>query len=177
MRQASSLQRGGHHHQLDSAKAYQHHLSGVSPSASTLTRLELEHAPRAPSGGVWWAEVEDVRDRIERRRAVERDARQRRGLPPRRPASRRTVTITGRAALPSADMPLRLAEREASAVAADGDAGASRATGVRRGSGAYGTRRHRRTTVEWFGTSPDRIAAWAVALGFLLVLAGILSAH
>jgi len=38
-------------------------------------------------------------------------------------------------------------------------------------------RRPRRSTAEWLGTRPDRIAAWAVALGFLLVVAGILSAH
>jgi hypothetical protein len=122
---------------------------------------------------VWWAEVEDVRERIERRRAVERAARQRTGLPPRRPAARRTVTITGRAALPGADMPLRLAEREASAVSAQEDDPSSPASGAR----SLPSRRRRRTTVEWLGTSPDRIAAWAVALGFLLVLAGILSAH
>jgi hypothetical protein len=164
MRQASSLERRGHHRHLDPVKVHQQHLSGVSPSAITLSRLELEHPARAPSGGVWWEEVEDVRARIERRRAVERAARQRRGLPPRRPASRRTVTITGRTALPVADGPLRIVEREASAVATDD-------------TGAFPARRRKRTTVEWLGRSPDRIAAWAVALGFLLVLAGILSAH
>ena len=129
------------------------------------------------AGGVWWAEVEDVRARIERRRAVELAARQRRGLPPRRPASRRTVTITGRAALPGADMPVRLAEREASTVVAGRDDETAPSAGTR-AAGAYVPRRRpRQSTAEWLGTRPDRIAAWAVALGFLLVVAGILSAH
>lgn len=130
---------------------------------------------RLPSSGVWWAEVEDVRARIERRRAVERAARQRRGLPPRRPAARRTVTITGRAALQGAEMPLRLAEREAGGGAEEGEPG-SRAGAAHRGA-SLPTRRRQRTAVEWLGHSPDRIAAWAVALGFLLVVAGIISAH
>jgi hypothetical protein len=38
-------------------------------------------------------------------------------------------------------------------------------------------RRPRRTPAEWLGARPDRIAAWTVALGFLLVLAALLSAH
>jgi hypothetical protein len=122
---------------------------------------------RVASGGVWWAEVEDVRARIERRRAVERAARQRRGLPPRGTQARRTVTITGRAALPGAEMPVRLAEREASAIANGEGAGGSAAARLR----------PRRTAAEWLGRRPDRVAAWAVALGFLLVLAAILSSH
>jgi hypothetical protein len=130
---------------------------------------------RLSSSGVWWAEVEDVRARIERRRAVERAAQQRRGLPPRRPAARRTVTITGRTALQGAEMPLRLAEREASGTVEEGEPG-SRTSTTRRGA-SLPTRRRQRTAMEWLGHSPDRIAAWAVALGFLLVIAGILSAH
>jgi hypothetical protein len=74
-------------------------------------------------------------------------------------------------------MPLRLAEREASAVAAEDEPAPSRANGAPRRAGSFAGRRQRRTAAEWLGTSPDRIAAWAVALGFLLVLAGILSAH
>jgi hypothetical protein len=38
-------------------------------------------------------------------------------------------------------------------------------------------RRPRRTPMEWVGPHPDRIASWAVAMGFLLVLAALLSAH
>ncbi len=120
---------------------------------------------------MWWAEVEDVRARIERRRAHESAARQRRGLPPRRASSRRTVTITGRTALPAAEMPVRVVEREAAIaddLARDPDPS---------GGGFAVRRRPRRTTAEWLGTRPDRIAAWVVALGFLLVVAGILSAH
>jgi len=166
MPRTSSLKRRGHAY-LDHAKAHQHHLHGVSPSASTLSRQEREHAVRVSSAGVWWAEVEDVRARIERRRALERAARQRRGLPARRPAARRTVTITGRAALQGADMPLRLAEREASAALEDAETA----------SHASRPHRRRRSASEWLGSRPDRIAAWAVALGFLLVAAAILSAH
>ena len=130
---------------------------------------------RLSSSGVWWAEVEDVRARIERRRAVERAARQRRGLPPRRPAARRTVTITGRTALQGAEMPLRVAEREASGAAEEVEPG-SHASPSRRAR-SLPARRRQRTAIEWLGHSPDRIAAWAVALGFLLVVAGIISAH
>jgi len=120
---------------------------------------------------VWWAEVEDVRARIERRRARESATRQSHGLPPRRSPSRRTVTITGRAALPASEMPVRLVEEREAAIA-DGSA--------RDGEGHGGSalrRRPRRSTAEWLGRRPDRVAAWAVALGFLLVVAGILSAH
>lgn len=38
-------------------------------------------------------------------------------------------------------------------------------------------RRPRRTPTEWVGPNPDRIASWAVVMGFLLVLAALLSAH
>jgi hypothetical protein len=168
MPQASSLQRRGHRFHLDPSKAHQHDSSRVSPSASTLSRQRRDHAVQVASGRVWWAEVEDVRARIERRRAVELAARQRRGLPPRGSPARRTVTITGRAALPGAEMPVRLAEREASAVAhGEGAAGGSQAARLR----------PRPSVAEWLGTRPDRVAAWAVALGFLLVLAAILSSH
>jgi hypothetical protein len=125
------------------------------------------------ASGVWWAEVEDVRARIERRRALERAARQRRGLP-RETAARRTVTITGRAALPGAHMPVRLAEREASAKGELDGEGSS----AGRAPASFGARhRPRQGAAEWLGRRPDRIAAWAVALGFLLVVAGLLSAH
>jgi hypothetical protein len=38
-------------------------------------------------------------------------------------------------------------------------------------------RRPRRTPAEWVGPHPDRIAGWAVVMGFALVLAALLSAH
>jgi len=38
-------------------------------------------------------------------------------------------------------------------------------------------RRPRPTVAQRIGPHPDRIAAWAVVLGFALVLAAILSAH
>jgi hypothetical protein len=38
-------------------------------------------------------------------------------------------------------------------------------------------RRPRRTPTEWVGPHPDRIASWAVVMGFLLVLMALLSAH
>jgi len=38
-------------------------------------------------------------------------------------------------------------------------------------------RRPRRTAMEWVGPNPDRIAGWAVVLGFTMVLAALLSAH
>jgi len=52
------------------------------------------------------------------------------------------------------------------------------ARGARRSSGpSSGRRRPRPRPAELVGPRPDRIASWAVALGFLLVLAAILSAH
>lgn len=82
------------------------------------------------------------------------------------------MTITGRAALTASEMPVRLAEEREAAIAE----GAVR-DGEAHAGGAAHRRRPRRSTAEWLGTRPDRIAAWAVALGFLLVVAGILSAH
>jgi hypothetical protein len=128
----------------------------------TISRHQPSRAVAAKPGASWWTEVADVRDRIERRRAIERVTRQRGGLPPRRAAARRTVTITGKAS-PAHALPDRLAQAEAQAHA-QAVAGAAR-------------RRPQRSTSEWLGSSPDRLAAWAVALGFLLVVAALLSAH
>jgi hypothetical protein len=60
--------------------------------------------------------------------------------------------------------------------------GEGRRTVVIRGHGAHApvtTRRARppRTAVERVGHRPERLAAWAVALGFLLILIAILTAH
>jgi hypothetical protein len=175
MRQAPSLEHPTHGLRVDPSQRHKHHSFGVSPSVSTLTRPEREHVLQPAGTRAWWADVEDVRARIERRRAIERDTRQRRGLPPRRVVARRTVTITGRSALPAAEMPVRVVEREAAA-AASGASGAD-ASGDGARAAAEPRRRPRRTGAEWLGEHPDRIAAWAVALGFLLVLAAIISSH
>lgn len=44
-------------------------------------------------------------------------------------------------------------------------------------SGLAARRRARARPVQLVGPRPDRIASWAVALGFLLLLAAVLSAH
>jgi hypothetical protein len=55
---------------------------------------------------------------------------------------------------------------------------AAAARGARRVSGpGTGRRRPQQRVAQLVGPRPDRIASWAVALGFLLVLAAILSAH
>jgi hypothetical protein len=107
--------------------------------------------PRAAEARVWWADVEDVRERIERRRERERSARSnvrptavQRGVREIRPGRRLVVVSDASIATP--------APRDA-------------------------RRRPRRRVVQVVGPRPDRVAAWAVALGFLLVLAAILSAH
>jgi hypothetical protein len=104
----------------------------------------------------WWAEVDDVRERIERRRARE-GAPQRRGVRVVRPESHATS--------------MRL-------MSLDARSAATAARGARRISGpGAGRRRPRPRPAQLVGPRPDRIASWAVALGFLLVLAAILSAH
>ncbi|MDE3070809.1 MAG: hypothetical protein KGJ43_08790, partial [Acidobacteriota bacterium] len=101
---------------------------------------------------------------------------------------RRTVTITGQVARPAAPVPLRLVEAAATQAALQmvpaGGGELSGEWGAPAGAGAdpwaarrSGRTRPRRSAGEWLGAKPDRIASWAVALGFLLVLAGILSAH
>jgi hypothetical protein len=175
MRQAPSLEYPSHGPLVDPSKRHKHHSFGVSPTASVLSRPEREHVLQPARTGAWWAEVEDVRARIERRRAIERAARQRTGLPPRRVVARRTVTITGRSSLPAAEMPVRVVEREAAAAATA--AAGSDPSGAGASAPAETRRRPRRTGAEWLGEHPDRIAAWAAALGFLLVLAAIISSH
>jgi hypothetical protein len=175
MRQASSLEYPDHGLHVDRSKRHKYHSFGVSHNASILARPEREHVMRPAGSGAWWAEVEDVRERIERRRAIERASRQRRGLPPRRVVARRTVTITGRSSLPAAEMPVRTVEREAAVTATA--ASSSDSSGASASASAEARRRPRRTGAEWLGEHPDRIAAWAAALGFLLVLAAIISSH
>ncbi|HEY3970433.1 MAG TPA: hypothetical protein VGL79_03440 [Solirubrobacteraceae bacterium] len=107
--------------------------------------------PRASEARAWWADVEDVRERIERRRDGERRAARaagrntaattRRGVREIRPGQR--LMLVERAAPPPRDS----------------------------------RRRPRLPPAQRIGPRPDRIAAWAVALGFLLVAVAILSAH
>ncbi len=96
---------------------------------------------------VWWSEVDDVRERIERRRAREVATASRRGVREVVPVSR--ATLVGTHLAPARDAPRRTG-------------------GARRRAGGAGLR---------LGAHPDRLAAWAVALGFLLVLLAGLSAH
>jgi hypothetical protein len=84
--------------------------------------------------------VEDVRERIERRRARE-------GAPSRRGV--RVVKPEPHLMVLKAEMP---------------PAGGAR-------------RRPRPRPAQLVGPRPDRIASWAVALGFLLLAAAMLSAH
>jgi hypothetical protein len=106
--------------------------------------------PRASEARAWWADVEDVRERIERRRDGERRAAtagrnaapaMRRGVREIRPGQR--LMLVERAAPPSRDS----------------------------------RRRPRLPAAQRVGPRPDMIAAWAVALGFVLVAVAILSAH
>lgn len=131
--------------------------------------------PRAAEARAWWADVEDVRERIERRRERER--------------SRARETGRARGAGPGADALLDAARgmpfgRATTAVPAS-------RRGVREvRPGAHlmlvrtnapsergSHRRPRPRPMERVGSRPDRIAAWAVALGFLLVVVAVLSAH
>jgi hypothetical protein len=111
--------------------------------------------PRPAEARAWWAEVDDVRERIERRRARE-------GAP-----LRRGVRVVSSESRP---LPVRLASAETRITA-------RAARDARMADGRAGLRRPRARPAQLVGPRPDRIASWAVALGFLLVLAAILSAH
>jgi hypothetical protein len=138
----------------------------------------------------WWTEVEDVRERIERRRSLQAErggaepvrsvsdaprgdgagaGRRRRAVAaasvaaPIEPAQRRTVRIRGQA-IPTVVAP-RLHP-------SDGDA-AERPR-------PYGTTRPSRPRprpAERIGSNPDRLAAWAFALALLTLLVAAISAH
>jgi hypothetical protein len=107
--------------------------------------------PRAAEARAWWADVEDVRERIERRRARESQARagvRGAGAPPARRGERevrpgRRLMLVQPSATPARDS----------------------------------RRRPRLPVTHRVGPRPDRIAAWAVVLGFLLVVVAMLSAH
>jgi len=93
-----------------------------------------------PEARAWWADVEDLRERIELRREVEHRTPDPVAAAVRTPATRRTVQITGRPASAPAPRPL-VAARQRPTRAMDA-----------------ATRR------------PDRIAGWAALLGLVLVL-------
>jgi hypothetical protein len=97
--------------------------------------------PRPAQARAWWADVEDVRERIERKRERERQrGSSHRGVREVRPGSHLTLVR------------------------------AQRATPAPRS-------RPRRTAIQRIEPHPDRVAAWAVVLGFALVIAAVLSAH
>jgi hypothetical protein len=107
--------------------------------------------PQVDLDGGWWAEVEHLREPLERRRAE-------RGVEdPRRTVKIRGQAIAGtsaRALYPTAEAP---APREPQVV-------------VRRD-------RPRRTAPDRLGSNPDRIAAWAVVFGLLMALVAAGTAH
>ncbi len=109
--------------------------------------------PRASEARSWWADVEDVRERIEVRRARES------GIAA---DARTTATPTNRRGVREIRPGRRL-------ILVESDASAAREAQARR--------RTRPRSPRGLGPHPDRIAAWAVLLGFMLVLAAVLSAH
>jgi hypothetical protein len=112
--------------------------------------------PREAEAREWWADVYEVRERIERRRARESATGLRSSVPRRRGV--REVRTGPRLSLVTAHPHEDAMER--------------------RGAGGENRRRRPRPRpVQRIGPRPDRIAAWAVALGMLLLLLAILSAH
>jgi len=113
--------------------------------------------PRAAEARAWWADVEDVRERIERRRARERREQD--------AARQQVARADGVSTLRRGVREIRPG-RHLTLVSAE----VAPQPPTRR-------RRPRARPIQRIGPHPDRIAAWAVALGFLLVLAAALSAH
>jgi hypothetical protein len=119
--------------------------------------------PRAAEARAWWADVEDLRERIERRQAREGMARVDGGVHDtdssvgmRTAAEALTVRRGVREIRPGRR--LMLVETAAPPP-------------------RVGRRRPRPRPAQRVGPRPDRIASWAVALGFVLVLVALLSAH
>lgn len=107
--------------------------------------------PQAAEARAWWADVEDVRERIERRRARER----------------RLTTGARVTAIPAARRGVREIRPGQRLMLVETAAPAARDA----------RKRPRPRAAQRVGPRPDRIAAWAVALGFLLVVVAVLSAH
>lgn len=139
----------------------------------------------------WWADVEHLRERIERRRELEHtggeeEGRARRaatGRARRSPGpvshdgavtTRRTVRIRGQA-IPTVTAPrLQVVDDEEHEVLQGAWDAAQPAPPP-----AASSRRRRPSPrpMERFGEQPDRMAMWAVVLGIVMVLAALLSAH
>jgi hypothetical protein len=109
--------------------------------------------PRASEARSWWADVEDVRERIEVRRARES----------------RMAAGTRATAMGMSQRGVREIRPGRRLILVESDAAAAREAEARR--------RTRPRAPRGLGPHPDRIAAWAVLLGFLLVVAAVLSAH
>jgi hypothetical protein len=137
----------------------------------------------------WWTEVEELRERIERRRTLQAESREGEARGPRavgvvaeaasEPAhwsdepSRRTVRIRGQA-IPTVVAP-RLRPGDSGA---ELEPSADRSPAV--GRRPYGTTRPARPrprAAERIGSSPDRLAAWAFAFALLTLLVAAISAH
>ncbi|HEY5196119.1 MAG TPA: hypothetical protein VIJ51_03725 [Solirubrobacteraceae bacterium] len=102
-------------------------------------------------GGGWWAEVEHLREPLERRRAERADE-----------DPRRTVRIRGQAITGTSARQLHQATDVPTPRVPDAI--------VRRD-------RPRRTAPDRLGSNPDRIAAWAVVFGLLMALIAAGTAH
>jgi hypothetical protein len=122
--------------------------SGAIVSIATMPRA-------AEARDAWWAEVDEVRERIERRRARDGSPR------------RRGVRVVGSES--------RSSSSHLTSVGAQISAAAAREARIASAGGVR--RRPRARPAQLVGPRPDRVASWAVLLGFLLVLAALLSAH
>lgn len=119
----------------------------------------------------WWADVQHLREDLERRRGgrfVRADGRGTTptasfGERPRAPGTRRTVRIRGQA-IPAVEVPrLRRVEDAVSLP--------SQASTVSR------SRRPPPRVRDRLGASPDRLAMWAFAFAVMMLLAALLTGH
>jgi len=116
---------------------------------------------RAAEARAWWADVEDVRERIERRRARENQIDAER----RARAGQSGVPASSVSAMHRGVREIRPGRRLMLVETAAPPASHSRRV------------RPRPRAAQRVGPRPDMIAAWAVILGVLLVVVAILSAH
>jgi hypothetical protein len=118
--------------------------------------------PPPAQARAWWADVEDERERIERKRERERQARQAASL------GRDGLTVVRAPAVGRGVREVRpgrhlMVVRSQPPTPSDAP--------------LFAHRRRRRRALQRVGPRPDRVAAWAVVLGFALVLAAAISAH